>query len=87
MGGEFAPGSLGPGVDREKGLRSETWNAEWIRYCTELQEEGYHINLPLDGEGTNVVGTLLPASQVKMQIPGQEPISSIYRSVWPLIWG
>jgi len=38
----------------------------------ELETEGDLINLSLDGEGTNIAGTQLPARQVETQIPGGE---------------
>ncbi len=40
--------------------------------CWELETEGDLINLPLDGEGTNIEGTQLPASQAETQTPGGE---------------
>ncbi len=46
---------------------------EWDMKCwMELETEGDLINLSLDGEGTNIAGTQLPARQVETQIPGGE---------------
>ncbi len=40
--------------------------------CRELEMEGDLINLPLDGKGTDIAGTQLPAEQEETQIPGGE---------------
>ncbi len=37
-----------------------------------LEMEGDLIYLPLDGKGTDIAGTQLPAGQVESQIPGGE---------------
>ncbi len=41
--------------------------------CWELEMEGDLSYLPLDGKGTDIAGTQLPAGQAETQIPGGEP--------------
>ncbi len=56
--------------------RPEEWDMEsWMDMtpCWELETECDFIYLPLDGKGTDIVGTQLPAGQAEMQSPGGEP--------------